>query len=135
MVRNWIKMMNKFIFLIKQLIYDFPIACSFYIVNFWYFLWFLRSEKSIYLMLGKAFSAKSPPTCYDLVTLIPITHCRSYSFAWSQCKIESPFWYLATFNHLYEKQMVIFAIPTAVFKILLEFHHKSEQEQRLFVNA
>ena len=39
MVQNWIKMMNKVIFLIKQLIYDFIIAWSFYIVNCWNFLW------------------------------------------------------------------------------------------------
>ena len=41
--------MNKVIFLIKQLIYDFTIAWSFYIVNFWYSSHLLRQK--LYLIL------------------------------------------------------------------------------------
>ena len=62
MVRNWIKMMNKVIFLIKQLIYDFIIATSFYIVNFWNSLRIKIScrPKSLFLIGSWLFSYKEP---------------------------------------------------------------------------
>ena len=38
----------------------------------------LKIRKSI-IDAGEAFGAKSPPTHYDLVTLIPITHCSVHT--------------------------------------------------------
>ena len=54
-----IKIMKIVIFLIKQLIYHFTIAWSFYIRNLWYSLWFFRSEKSYSIIdAGEAFEVQ-----------------------------------------------------------------------------
>ena len=45
--QNCIKIINKVFFLIKQLSYDFIIALSFYIANFWTSLWIKIWAKSL----------------------------------------------------------------------------------------
>jgi hypothetical protein len=61
--------MNKVIFLIKQLIYDFM---KFLYCKFLIFSMVLSDQRTPYsiMYVGAAFDAKSPPTRQDLVTLI-----------------------------------------------------------------